>query len=126
MFTSSPFTFRSILIHIVIFIGIAAFAAYVLFQARYFITGPEIELTSKLEQVQTQRLVVLQGRAKNIVYITLNGRQIYTDENGYFKETLILENGYTVATLRAQDRYGRQTTQTKEFVYVVPKTSVLN
>ena len=50
------------------------------------------------------------------MHITLNGRQIFTDKNGNFKEALVLENGYTVATLRAEDRYGRVTHQTQTYV----------
>ncbi len=49
-------------------------------------------------------------------------RKIYTDKDGYFKEALVLENGYTVATLQAEDRYGRITKHTEEFVFTNPRT----
>jgi hypothetical protein len=91
-----------------------------MFQARFILTGPVLTFTNLPEAVQTQRVVKLEGLAENIVFITLNGRQIYTDKDGYFKEALVLENGYTVATVQASDRYGRSRSYTKEFVYANP------
>jgi hypothetical protein len=93
-----------------------AFVIYVLFQARFLLAGPQI-FTASLPTASEERLIVLEGQAKNIIRMSLNGRQIYTDKDGHFKEALVLENGYTVATLQAEDRYGRITTHTQEFVF---------
>lgn len=91
--------------------------SYVAYQARYLIQGPAIELTSEPDIVQSDRFVMLEGTARNIARITLNGRQIFTDETGQFREALVLENGYTIATLTAYDRYGRATNLARPFVY---------
>lgn len=90
---------------------------YVLYQGRLILTGPEITLIDPPPIVQHDRVVDLSGRAQNITKITLNGREIYTDENGYFKEAVVLENGYTIATLEATDRYGRMTSVVTPFVF---------
>ena len=113
----SPFTFRNLLIYVCVALVLSAFVAYVVFQARFLIAGPQISLSTNASELQTQRQVVLEGEAQNIVRITLNGRQIYTDKDGNFKEALVLENGYTIATLQAEDRYGRTTSLTKTFVF---------
>lgn len=110
-------TLRSILFYICVGIGIFGFIAYALFQARFILEGPEIFLTSTTSPSQSQRLITLQGTAKNIVRISLDGRQIYTDKYGNFKEALVLENGYTIATLQAEDIYGRTIKHTEKFVY---------
>jgi len=115
-------TLRSVLYYAGLFIVASLLLAYALFQARFILTGPTITLPNPPETVQTQRLVMLEGMVQNIVYLTLNGRQIYTDKNGYFKEAVVLENGYTIATLQAHDRYGRSRTYAKEFVYTHPGT----
>jgi hypothetical protein len=94
----------------------ALLIAYVAFQARFIIAGPRVEIYTP-DGVSDERTVKLEGQAKNIVSIELNGRVIYTDERGYFKETVVLENGYTIATVRAKDRYGRTTTLNRSFVY---------
>jgi len=90
---------------------------YVVFQARYLIIGPQIVLHESVDTMQNERQIFLTGAAYNISRLWLNDRQIYTDAQGNFKEALVLENGYTVATLRAEDRYGRKTTITKPIVY---------
>ena len=122
---SSRITLRSALIYIGILTITIGFVLYVVFQARFLLVGPQITLTDQ-NVVQEARIVTIEGRVENIVNLTLNDRSIYTDESGYFKETLILENGYTVATLRAHDRYGRQTVRTQSFVYVPSEESDIN
>lgn len=91
---------------------------YTLFQARNLLMGPSLVLTSEPNQVQTNRTLILEGIAKNIVKISLNGREIHTDESGVFSEELVLESGYTIMTLRAEDRYGRTSTLERKFVYL--------
>lgn len=90
---------------------------YVLFQARFLIIGPQI-VANDPGVVQSERRVVIEGTAYNISRLWLNDRQIYTDEFGRFNEAIVLENGYTVATLRAEDRYGRDTQVVRSFVYL--------
>lgn len=112
----SQFTFRTFLAYLVAALVVAAFITYVLFQARFLIAGPQITVLSPSGEYEN-RHVIIEGNARNIVNITLNGRQIYTDKDGNFKEALVLENGYTIATLRAQDRYGRQTSHAETYVF---------
>ncbi|MFT7507650.1 MAG: hypothetical protein ACI92I_000814 [Acidimicrobiales bacterium] len=113
-------TLRGILYYGGLLIVVCVLVGYALFQARFLIAGPQITLLNPPGTIQTQRMIHIEGIVKNIVNMTLNGRQIYTDENGYFKEALVLENGYTIATLQAHDRYGRSRSYTQEFVYRNP------
>ena len=119
--SSSPLL-RTILIYGLVACFCTLFVGYVLFQARFLIEGPEIHLKAVPLNPQENRVVILEGTAANITRMTLNGRQIYTNPSGYFKEELILENGYTITTLQAEDRYGRIQTLKREFVYSPKKT----
>jgi hypothetical protein len=119
-------TFRTIFLYGLTLLGILIVVGYILFQARFILEGPQIALHEGYESLQTARTITLEGTAQNIVRITLNGRQIYTDASGNFKEVLVLENGYTVATLRAEDRYGRSTDLQKAFVYKQEDHSLTN
>jgi hypothetical protein len=92
--------------------------AFILFQARFLITGPQITLTEAPAGPVSAPEVIIAGTAHNISHLWLNDRPIYTDAKGNFREKLVLENGYTVATLRAEDRYGRTTRVTQPLVYV--------
>lgn len=93
------------------------FGAYIYFQARNLIHGPSISLYGEFATVQDERTVILHGNARNVIVLRLNGREIHTDEQGDFEEALVLENGYTIMSLEAEDRYGRDTTLTRTFVY---------
>ncbi len=91
---------------------------YVHFQARNFLTGPTLDIADTQGIVHHDRTIPLNGIAHNIVKLTLNGKEIHTNEAGSFSHSLILEDGYTIMTLRAEDRFGRATSLTREFVYV--------
>ena len=97
------------------------FVTYAVYQARNLIQGPSISLSYEPESVQHERALSLIGTAQNIVVLRLNGREIHTDERGVFEHTLTLENGYTILTLEAEDRYGRKTEITRSFIYT-PQT----
>jgi len=113
----SAIPFRTVVKFVLGFIGLLLVLAYVTFQARFLIIGPQIVLTEEPSVLHNERQVFLVGHAYNISRLWLNDRPIYTDEQGNFKEALVLENGYTIATLRAEDRYGRATILTRSYVY---------
>ncbi len=109
-------TLKHLLTYVSIIVGAVGVVLYISYQARFLLQGPVVTLEA-LESVQTRTAVTVKGNAQNIVAITLNGRPIFTDESGNFKEALILENGYTIMTLRAEDRFGRETVVQQPFVY---------
>lgn len=109
--------FRSVIHASLVLIGIGVLLVYVSYQARFLITGPQITMTETLDTRQNTRTIELRGLATNISWLQLNGRPIFTDPSGNFTAAVILENGYTMTTLTAQDRYGRTTTVTQTFVY---------
>lgn len=115
---TTVFPFRTATIISLFGMGAVVAIFYIVFQARFLITGPQIVFTNELETVHNDRVVYLEGTAFNISRLWLNDRQIFTDASGHFNEALVLENGYTNSTLRAEDRYGRITTLERSFVYV--------
>jgi hypothetical protein len=106
---ANAYPFRTLLKYWFVAIAVLLMVFFVLFQARFLITGPRIVITEAPEGPQNERQVTVAGTAYNISRLWLNDRLIYTDKQGHFKEAIVLENGYTIATLRAQDRYGRTT-----------------
>lgn len=118
MFGDTPFTLRTFLLIASGLLVVCILAIYIIFQARFLIVGPQITLREIPAPVQSARVVTLSGTAFNIARLWLNDRPIFTNPHGEFTEALVLENGYTVATLRAEDRYGRTTTTELPFMYV--------
>lgn len=118
MLTGHTTSFRTVVKSSFLLLGLVSVAAYVVFQARFLIIGPQVRLVQESEAVVNERQITLAGSAFNISRLWLNDRPIYTDAQGNFKEALVLENGYTVATVRAQDRYGRETAIKRTYVYI--------
>ena len=117
MLSSHETSFRTVIKYSFLFLGLLSVTAYVIFQARFLIVGPQLRLTQESEQLVNTRQITLAGSAANISRLWLNDRPIYTDAQGNFKEALVLENGYTMTTVRAEDRYGRETTIKRSYVY---------
>lgn len=82
---------------------------YALFQARHLITGPTITLLGDIPSVISTSTVTIQGKAENIVSLSLNGKPIFTTDEGVFEEVVTLPKGYTIVTIEAVDRYGART-----------------
>ena len=102
----------------VILIGLSLLLiAYTLYQARALILGPRIWITSPPDgQIVNDPVINIEGRAENISLITLNGRQIFTDETGRWSEKLIVSKGLSIMTVEAKDRFGRETKKTVRIV----------
>lgn len=83
-------------------------AAYGLFQARAFIQGPRLTVTSP-QSGETIRddLLVIHGSVKNSNEVRINGRTIATDTSGAFTETLVTPAGMGDILVEARDRFGR-------------------
>jgi hypothetical protein len=97
---------------------IVVIAGYAAFQAQAFAKGPTIEVTSPRNGViSNESLITIEGTAKNISYLTLNGNKIFTDESGKFSESVLLSRGYNIMELDARDRFGRKTAQTLQLIY---------
>ncbi len=102
IYLSLPFLLKLILGVLLLVVVVA----YGIFQARYIIAGPQIALTEEPPTVTEDASIIVRGQAENIVTITLNGREIYTTDEGRFAETVTLQKGYTVLTIEGVDRYG--------------------
>ncbi|MEX2014055.1 MAG: hypothetical protein WD896_01735 [Parcubacteria group bacterium] len=92
---------------IILFFLLVTYSSY---QARALIIGPRIWITSPEDgSILGSETVILEGQSKNIAWISLNGRQIFTDENGEWSEKLLVSPGTSIMTVRARDRFGRET-----------------
>lgn len=102
---------------VLLFILLSIIVAYSFFQAQKLISGPIIEVYSpKSGSTYTQTLIEIEGRAKNIAYLNMNDKPIFTDKTGYFKEKILLSPGYNVIKLDARDKFKKYTEKKLEIV----------
>ncbi len=91
---------------------------YTFYEIQRVIFGPSIEVIYPATGTSvSDSLLEISGVAKNIKDITLNGRSIFMDEEGNFKEKILLSYGYNALELKASDKFGSNTEKVVEVVY---------
>lgn len=106
---------KTILKLFVILILISGFAAYGLYRSRSILSGPSIEISSPVTGGSASNpMVEVKGKVQNVAAVFLNGNQIFTNEDGEFKESLLLAGGYNIIVVNAKDKFGREAKQIRE------------
>lgn len=98
-------TFRRRLILTLSFIVLVGLVLYGIYQAREYLRGPEVSIENR---TQNGHLLEVSGTAERIAFLSLQGKPIFTDENGRWQETALLLPGYNSMTVVATDRFGRK------------------
>jgi hypothetical protein len=113
---------------LLIFLSLAAILVlYVLFQARFLILGPQVTILFPKEgQEVMEPLLTINGEARNISRISLNGRQIFTDESGFWSEKLLLSPGTSIMTVKVVDRFGREREERVTVILINQTNSSIN
>jgi hypothetical protein len=113
MIPKSQLFFGSGLLILLIF----SFGIFGLYKARDFLLGPKIVIESPSNgQTVSSSYLEIKGAAKNISLLYLNGRQIFTDQEGNFKENLLLARGYNIIEVSAKDKFNREARIKREVV----------
>ncbi len=93
---------------------------YAAYRSQYIVRGPIITITYPSETTSitlaANQPLIIEGKVQNSTSVNLNGRKIYLDENGNFREQLLLSRGYAIITLKAEDRYKRVSQKTLELM----------
>jgi hypothetical protein len=90
-------------------LAILLIVGYGAFEARRLIAGPQITILSPKDGTATSSsMVILEGIAQNISFLTINDSPAYTDESGHFSQVLSPPPGYAIFTVAATDRFGRR------------------
>lgn len=80
---------------------------YAYFQAHDILFGIKIKNLNLVDGARMDNNVIeIMGNAKNAVKLTLNGREISINDQGDFKETIVLLSGYNVIGIKAKDKFG--------------------
>lgn len=98
----------------IFFIGLSlAIGGYAGFELRNSLIGPTLIISNPLPgHTLPSSVTTITGTAKNVSFLYLNGRQIYTNESGIFEETVLLPQGYNVLSLEAIGRFNKKIVRT--------------
>ncbi|MDP2705258.1 MAG: hypothetical protein U1D31_02860 [Patescibacteria group bacterium] len=89
-------------------VAVFVLAIYLFHQGQSLIEGPILSVRSPINGATfASPLVEIWGTSKNISSIQLNDRPIFIDEEGFFKEKLLLSSGYNIIKFSGSDRFGR-------------------
>ena len=108
---------KTIIRNILIVLIVCAIGGYAGFQSKKIISGPQITIQSPKTTSADNSAVDVQGIVKNVSVVTLNDRLIPIDEDGHFKEKVLLYSGYNVIKLQAKDKFGASVTKELQVVY---------
>ncbi len=108
------------LIKIILFsLVIVSVLSYSYYQTRGYLKGPILELTEPADNsTHYQSKVTIKGYAKNISYINMNGKQIFTDQSGKFSEETLLAEGLNIISIVTKDKYERENEKILRLVYL--------
>lgn len=100
--------------------GLAAFflliIGYAYFEGRALLYGPTIEVSPRVMEV-SEPYITIQGVARHVASLSLNGDPIPVTEDGAFEEGYVLVPGYNRILLDAKDKYGKNAKRIIEIVY---------
>ena len=82
-------------------------------EARHLIRGPVIDLDVPSDYTSSDGFIEVSGTAHNTETLTVNGALLPIDEDGRFKDELLLPKGGAILSLTARDRFQRTTTLTR-------------
>ena len=85
------------------------------FKMSFVLNG--VQILASIEHGEDTPLATITGKAQNATYISLNGREIYIDKDGSFSEKINLIPGFSVITIDATDKFGKEKEKTFQLVY---------
>lgn len=108
---------------IILFGGlILIFLVYFGFRLEHLWKGPRIAILIPEEgQFLKNTHVLVEGEGNNVARLELNGRPIYTDEDGFFEEKLILAPGLNYIQLKADGRFGKTLAEERMIMIKLPE-----
>lgn len=92
-------------------------AAYIFYQLSSFSDAPTVALAQPVSDAEINQsdLVVL-GTVTGGATLTINGQEVLVDEQGNFRENIVLQNGDNVIEVRAKNKLGKTTVVTRHVV----------
>jgi hypothetical protein len=103
-------------------LGAAIIIAYAIWRSLNYLNGPSIEIFQPINgSAVASSTVTIIGRADRVNSLLLNGKTVFIDESGNFKETILVFSGVNIVTFTAKDQFGRSRSKQLELVGTLDK-----
>ncbi len=103
----------------VFFVFFLLIIIYAFFRSHDLIFGIKIKNVNIADGMKIENKVLeINGNAKNAKNLTLNGREISVDQKGNFSETAILLTGYNIINIQAKDKFGYIDEKNYKLIYM--------
>ena len=91
---------------VILFLGILSYSYY---KTRGLLWGVKLTVLG-IENGETlsNASMELSGEASRAIFLSVNGREIFIDQDANFKDSLILLPGYNIITIQARDKFGKE------------------
>jgi len=76
-----------------------------------------VTIIADIERHENTSVATVSGYAKNATFISLNGREIFIGKDGNFSESIALIPGFSVVTIDAYDKFGKNKEKKFQLVY---------
>lgn len=96
---------------IIVAIVILSIMGYLLFQYRFAIINPPLEVISPKKQQIIPKTITVSGKTDSNAVVTVNEKQASVGENGDFKTEITLFPGKAKIIIKATNRLGKETIQ---------------
>ena len=83
---------------------------YAVWNGRNLLLGPQIAISPVPQNIigTSSNPLLIKGVAKNVSFLSLDGREIFVDKNGNFSEDMLLLPGYNIIEIYGKDRFGKE------------------
>src|SRR3989338_6768866 len=90
-----------------LFIFFILIIIYAFFRSHDLIFGVKIKNVNLTDGATiNESIIKVTGNARNVIKLTLNGREISINQQGDFEETIALLAGYNIINIKAEDKFG--------------------
>jgi len=90
---------------------ILAAAIYIGFSVKNLSSPPFINIISPLDENAQSQEIVIEGKTNDTAVVEINGLGVSIDDNGYFNQNVVLENGLNLFEIKSTNRLGKQSSK---------------
>lgn len=90
---------------------------YLIFQVSAIFEEPLLEVTTPSQDlIITETYIEIRGKTEKEALVMINGKEIFTDSNGFFMTTLDLAEGINLITISAKKKHSKESVIYREIL----------